>query len=312
MNSSSNRLMGRCITAAMFLSISLGADRASATLIAHDSFDYGHVQWWQSTTILGEGLQDLAGGTGWNGAWFSQGALGAGVAVWPDDFPAGSRTTALSYTDGMGNSLQTSGGQVRSAYGNASIERRLLAQPIGDLGSTVWVSFLAQSDGISTASPRYAFVELNNTTANNRLWLGKVTPVVTGNWGIQLPENAGVEGGVVSADFGNDYKMNLETMFLMKLDFPDTAEGVTSMSIWLNPADLTDESALSSPVFQTNMKYSTFNQVTIQGRYSTDFDEIRLGTTFDSVTPSIVPEPASGLLFGLGLLGYAMLRRRTE
>lgn len=298
---------GRCLTGAVFLSLTLAAGQASATLIAYEPFDYNRVQWSVSTTETGEGITGLAGGTGWNGAWYSTATYKAGIPVWPDDYPANNRTAPLSYTDGMGMSLQTSGNQMRTAFLNNSWDRRLLAEPIGALGSTVWVSFLAQSDGITTGSPRYAFVELANTEVNNRLWIGKVTPIVTGNWGINLPDNS---PGLLSADFGDAVKMNEQTMFLMKLEFPETAEGLTAISVWLNPPDLTDESSLSNPVFSNTMKYSLWDQVGVAGRYSTDFDEIRIGTTFAAVTP--IPEPSSAMLLGLGVLGGLFLRRRLQ
>jgi hypothetical protein len=296
----------RFVTAAVLLSLTLAAHQASATLIAHEPFEYDRTQWSVTTTDTGTGIAGLSGGTGWNGAWNSTGTYKAGIPVWPDDYPANNRTAPLAYTDSMGNPLLTSGNQMRTAFVNNSWDRRLLAEPIGALGSTVWVSFMAQSDSITTGNPRYAFVELANTDFNNRLWIGKVTPIVTGNWGINLPDNTGA--GVLSADFGGAVKMNEQTMFLMKLEFPETSEGLTSLSVWLNPPDLTNESALSSTVFSGTMKYSMWNQVGVAGRYSTDFDEIRIGTTFASVTP--IPEPGTAGLLGLGL-GLVLLVRRA-
>jgi hypothetical protein len=295
----------RFVTAAVLLSFTVGASQASATLIAHEPFQYDRVQWYASSTVTGDGIAGLNGGVGWNGAWYSTGALNSGIPVAPDDYPANNRTSPLSYTDAVGNPLLTSGNQLRTAFGNASWDRRLLAEPIGALGSTVWVSFMAQSDSITTGSPRWAFVELANTEFNNRLWIGKVTPITTGNWGINLPDNTG--SGVLSADFGGAIKMNEQTMFLMKLQFPETTEGLTSLSVWLNPPDLTDESALSSTVFSGTIKYSMWDQVGVAGRYSTDFDEIRIGTTFASVTP--IPEPGTAGLLGLGLGLLLWVRR---
>jgi hypothetical protein len=295
------------------------ASSASATLLVYEPFDYERRQGYVSTTITGEGIQGLNGGVGFSGAWFKnvEGSLNSGIPEGADDYApnlgwgtgVGARSAPLAYTDAVGNSLVTSGNQMRSSFGTNSFDRRKLAQPIGDFGSTIWISYLAQSHGATTDASRYAFVEVSNN-GGNRIWLGKSQNILTGNWGIQLPDRTAAAGGVVNGfDFGNDYKMNLQTMFVMKLDFPETADGFTGISVWLNPANLTDESALGTPVYQSILNYSQFDELTLRGRYSTDFDELRLGTTFDSVTP--VPEPSTyALLMGLAVAGMLVARRR--
>ena len=84
--------------------LALAVDRAAAELIAYEPFDYGRVQWYASDSVLGEGIAGLAGGIGWAGAWTS-GSQDAGIPVYPDDYPAGSRVAPLC-TDGFGHTCK--------------------------------------------------------------------------------------------------------------------------------------------------------------------------------------------------------------
>ncbi len=291
----SKRPWTKVLTSACLLSaLTIGATTASANPIAHEPFDYDRVQGYVDGATPGDdGIGGLSGGFGWAGPWVKGGSLASGIPSGPDDYAPntgwgvapGHRTTPLSYIDAFGNRLETSGNQVRTAFGNSSWDRRTLAEPLGELGGTVWLSFLTQSNGIAaTTSARWAFIELSKD-AGDRLWMGKVTPVTSGNWGIQLPDRSPGAGGATHSDFGPDYPMNVPTLFVVKLDFPETAENNTTITIWLNPSDLSDENALGTPVFQGENNYVPYNQVGVAGRFSTDFDEIRLGHTFADVVP---------------------------
>lgn len=278
------------------------ATNASAALLAYEPFDYAPGL---SEPLFGTGIDGLNGGFGFTGGWVSGGSQLSGIAAESDEFfAAGARTSALAYQDSFGNPLATSGNQVRTAAGSNSWERRILAQPIGEAGSTVWVSFLGQAHA-NAGTSRYAFVELSNGGTGNRAWLGNVTPVASGNWGMQLPDDS---TGSLQADAGAPYEMSVQTFFLMKLEFPAEETGETGISVWLNPANITDELSLSVPTMSFNTDYTEYTHLGVAGRYSTDFDELRIGTDFGSVTP--VPEPATyGLLLGFATLGLLLLRR---
>jgi hypothetical protein len=272
------------------------AGSAFADLLVHEPFEYERRQGYVNADIRGEGIVGLNGGTGFSGAWFMVPAdnaindLNAGIPEGPGDFGTGetygvglgSRTAPLSYVDAQGNRLVTSGNQVRMAFGNRSWNRRPLSAPLGGPGSTVWLSFLAQSHNITTDASRYGFVELSQN-GTQRLWVGKVTPIRSGHWGINLPDN---KVGPVSGDFGGPAMMNEQSMILVKLEYAEAAWDPMRIKVWVNPPDLTSESALPAPAFNNVHDYVQFNQLGLAGRYSTDMDEIRIGTTFDSVTPS--------------------------
>lgn len=276
------------------LTLTAGAAHLSAELVIHESFDYERRQGYVSSEIPGEGIQGLNGGIGFMGTWtkLDSGRLNAGIPEGPGDYgdgdtygvTLGARTAPLAYTDSLGNALLTSGNQIRTAFGHNSWNQRELDwDAAGELftnDQTVWISFLAQAHG-QAGSSRWAFVELTNSAGGDRLWIGNVNPVSSGNWGIFLPDRT---FGSYSEDAGDDYPMDEPTLFLLKLEYGSAFE--MNISTWINPDDLTNEGNLPAPVFDVETDLSNFSDLGVAGRYSTDFDEIRIGTTFDSVTPT--------------------------
>jgi hypothetical protein len=271
----------------ILLCLVLAAIPGLAQLLIYEDFNYERRQGFVSAAIPGEGIDGLNGGVGFAGPWTTTGNYFSGIPVGPGDYGAGvtygnslgARLAPLAYSDGFGNHLVTRGHQLRTAFGNHSREVRRLASPVGGCGNTLWMSFLAQAHGLAGTS-RYAFVELANADGN-AIRLGNVTPVSSGQWGVQVL-NSG--GGAPSADLG--LPMDVPTLFLARLAYPPTPGDPARLAVWLNPHNLVHEKALPAPIIEWDFAPVAFDQLSVAGRYSTDFDELRLGTRFDAVTPT--------------------------
>ncbi len=281
--------------------IRLGTDYASVApfrtapprpeLKVYEPFDYPHVDW-----NSGPGIEGLDGGTGWGGAWddfitgeptFVDATLATGIAEFPADAadPAGpdGRTETLSYTDAQGNVLLTQeGNQLRTSFGSRSIARRDLEGTYGIDGDTVWMSFLGQSFDNAGGSGRWAGFSLGN----GDFYLGKVG-LDSGNWGLFPEGGPRIDSGVPSSE---------QAFIVAKIEYQ---EGVDQITMWIDPSLGSEpDEATAQIVYQAEL--DRFDSVVVAGRYSTDFDEFRLGTSFAAVAP-IVPEPSSAIL----IIGFA-------
>ncbi len=212
------------------------------------------------------------------------------------DYDLACGRSPLGYRDARGQTLTTVGNQYRGAFGNFNREFRTLDLPasLGATGTTAWFSFLAQSS--NGESSRYSRVGLTDGKGNDGVFFGKINGTPD-DWGVQVPT---VRSNIDSEN---------PVMFLARIDFRDAALlQADQVSVWLNP-DLTDEPTGSPDIFLESDIDLVLNTLQIHSRYSTDYDELRLGTTFADVTPSI-PEPASVLLLAAG--GAGLLGRRRN
>ena len=255
---------------------------AAGTLIAYEGFEYGRRPWGtdgESWPAPG-GLVHLMGGQGWGSAWHDD--FGAsrlnGVAVYPADAGQAedTRTDPLSYTDASGAMLASAGAQARTSYGTSSsshryidlskVDSELIATDgkLGADGSTLWISFLAQSYN-GSGGDRWAWIGLGDD-----LRLGKIVDA-SGNWGIE-------DVGAGQTRVG-DVSSATVVFYVARVEFGAAGEQV---SVWF---DLALGAAPGTPDISVGVTDFTFAHVTLAGRYSTDFDELRLGSTFDSVAP---------------------------
>ncbi|UUO07449.1 hypothetical protein M4951_03850 [Blastopirellula sp. J2-11] len=275
---------------------SLPRTRRSAPF-AYEGFDYAP---YDAPVVENEwptegGLDGMNGGLGFSGAWVESGNLVSLIEANPSDHPWTPHDMRqfgmLGYSDRFGGILASSGNQLRTSAGPQSITSRRLdvtAAPaslldgdaIGADGSSLWISFLTQSFD-SSGDGRYAYLQLGQN--NTGLRIGKLRTAPSGNWSV-----AAVTDGAELNLRSSDKPSGEGVLIVARIDFRPGAEQAT---IWINP-DLNQPPDDAQSTLRLPTPDFRLDQISIAGRYSTDFDEIRLGANFRDVTP-IAEKPAS-------------------
>jgi hypothetical protein len=297
--------LGRTLGVTALVAVSAAA---LPSLIAYEGFDYDLTPY---TGIDGDpkGITGYNGGYGWSNEWEEVGSNDGGI-VSPSETGAhdgtDARTQDLAYTDSNGLSLLTEGRQYRTSFGSRSVVNRSLdltsvdnsylvddgagGNALGADNTSVWLSFLAQSYNNASGN-RWAQLRFSN-------WrFGRIYDN-QGNQGWAL------EDTVRSQQVWTGSPADEQALLVVRVDF---LEGGDRATMWVNP-DLGMNPLDADGFSMTSTETGLGTGIEIAGRYSTDFDEVRLGTTYGSVTP--VPEPATMLALGGGLVLLASRRRR--
>jgi len=192
------------------------------------------------------------------------------------------------------------GNKVSWAPGNI---REALASTNTYTSGTVYFSLAFQLTGLPTSSTYSFGLSTGNTNYGATIWLQADGE----DFKIGLSNRSNLTPNYTTASF----EIN-QTIFLVgSYEF---AEGSTTniSSLWVNP-DSTSFAAASAPpptlTATGGNDLTTISQFLLRGASgspSGEMDELRIGTTWASVTP--IPEPAAALLGVLGLTG--LLRRR--
>lgn len=279
---------------ALFSTLFASPSLLHAVVLSHDSF---------SGYSPGELPGQNPTVTGYSGAW-------ADVAF--GDAEPSVTAGSLSYSDplylGSSGDKISKGADLEGINGaNSGRTERLLDSSLvvtNSTAGTVYLSFLFQSGFENAAAQPAVYQTLglwNGTGANDGL--------------------RDFEAGIASGDFGTTnyaYRVDNSTvgnlgvasnssvhLFVVKFDL-SAAAASDSVTVWLNPTLGAGEPGGGVTLSGRDLAFDRL-VFSDYASNSTNWDEVRWGTTFNAVT---VPEPVSALLGSFGLL--ALLRRRRD
>jgi hypothetical protein len=307
---------------------------ANAQVIASEGFNYNA----GTAVITAEGT----GGTGWANPWNSKSDTTQTVVS----------ATSLSYTDGSGNTLATSGGSLISATANSTTaqpERELTSTTFGALAAanpatgaagTLWMSYLWQ--GLNTTGSgsglyrQASLMFLQGATSaagsgSERLDIG-MPNISAVNQATVLPNlslwsSGGLAGQTLSstAPLQSTVAANngSTTFVLIEMTMDNVATTADTINIWFNPT-LTG----ATPVGAANLTYSLadlsgLNGIRLQsGSLSAadgtvggqqQVDEINFGDTAADVEPlQVANTPEPGTIALAAIGGLAILGLRRK
>lgn len=244
------------------------------------------------------GMQGLNGGSGWAEPWQETNSKVAIVVDYArQDTPWESKDMRkfgpLGYSDSNGNVLRSSGHQMRTANTPRSITTRrfdLRAFPrsmqdekgLGRDGSVMWFSLLAQSSLSTAENNRYSYLVIGNKMVAG-FRIGKLGAAPLGNW-TAVGLMTGDEVNLRSSVFPSGEMVFMVTRIVFR-------PGPEDATVWINPR-LDVEPQPEDASLKLQVPDFRFDGIAIHANHSTDFDELRFGGTFRSVTP-LQPKPAN-------------------
>jgi hypothetical protein len=230
----------------------------------------------------GSSINGLNGGSGWSGAWETPGGLDATVVA----NSLGSGALAAS-----GGALSTAGFQPLNQGSSVATWLRFLATPLGADNTTAYLSFLLQPDA--------------GVGFYGGLNFGGVFVGLSGNQTFYGLEGPGNDISLSTVPAVQDQPV----LLVLKADF---MAGDDLLSLYVNPVAGGPQPAVAD-VVKTDLDVGAVNSITVNNYGGFTIDEIRIGDTFASVTPtSPVPEPRSEALFGLIVVAFAAIAARRR
>lgn len=273
-----------------------GVPEPASHTFAYEGFDYPATP---LPTAAGEdfrwptsgGMQDLDGGSGWAEPWQETNSKVAIIVDYArQDTPWESKDMRkfgpLGYSDSNGNVLRSAGHQMRTATSPRSITTRrfdLKAFPtsmqdekgLGRDGSVMWLSLLAQSSLSTAENNRYSYLVIGSKVVAG-FRIGKLGAAPLGNW-TAVGLMTGDEVNLKSSMFPSGEMVFLVTRIVFR-------PGPEDATVWINPR-LDAEPQAEDASLKLQVPDFRFDGIAIHANHSTDFDELRFGGTFRSVTP---------------------------
>ena len=206
---------------------------------------------------------------------------------------AGSLTVSGLYAP-TGNKVSFASGNIQEALGALNTTNT----------GTAFFSFAFTLTSLPTAAATYSFgLATGSSNFATTIWLqGDGT-----NFAIGLSNRSNSTPNYTTSSFGLN-----QTIFIVGSYQFNGGVNDDASSLWINPDSLTFDTASAPAPTLTALGGNDMAQVSqfllrgAAGSPAGEFDELRVGSDWKSVTP--VPEPAAVILGAIGLIG--LLRRR--
>jgi hypothetical protein len=235
--------------------IVLAGGAASADLLVHENFEYP----------VGD-LSGNSGGSGWTTGWTD---TGNSVVV---------RSAGLAFTDGIGNTLVTSGASLDTADGGAATT--ISAREIADRNAETWISVLIQPQGNFSDFIGVSFYDQGLATANARF------AIEQNGKDLRLTRRAGTTTPIHTTTFVNPSGSTALAVLHLVPGGGGTVELPDRIDVFFNPALGAEPTVPHASVDLNGLQFDRI-RVAAQNGKSTWVDEIRIGESYADVTPFI-------------------------
>jgi hypothetical protein len=310
------RLARKSLLAGLLCSLALATSAATvqAGLLAYEPFDY----------VAGTDIVGQNGGIGFTNAW----------GVFSGSIPTGSFVAQAGSLAGPAG-LITSGGHAKISGSAGTIQaKRNFDNIAGGDGTTTWISFLGQRQGVAQTPPftsgtnpyprgvNVSFFDTesaaNTTPRPERIAVGNSSNATANEWSVIVEGSGGLRTGS-----GQPFD-NL-AWAVLRIDHHGDHTVADDAWLWLDPDPTGGEPAIGSAdvsvvagVNTSARDYSGLDFVrpfvgNVASSGAIPFgelvvDELRIGTNWGSM--NAVPEPASAFLGLVALLGAVCTRGR--
>ncbi|MCC5844184.1 MAG: PEP-CTERM sorting domain-containing protein [Verrucomicrobia bacterium] len=267
--------------------LSLSALVCQGSLIAYESFgDAATTQLAGTTADSGLGAWTLVSGAAGSATYTEPGL------TYPNLVTSGNKVTVTTGT---------------ALYANLTSPFTVADNSVGE----IWGSFIMSTGNTSGDAALSLFQAASPTASSNAL--ASIGLINSGD--ARLIGGRTMDGGGNIGLVTSNVTVNQQNLYIFRITIDTNAGQVESGTFWINP---TITAGMTVGDLGTGWSAGLTNTglagVASIGLYTTGtnaavFDEIRLGTTLDSV--AVIPEPGTLALVGIALGSLVLFRRRT-
>lgn len=303
----------------------LGATSAHATLLVYEGFNYtdpANTTSANSSTSTPSTTGAAVTGTGLTESWkMNRGASGGTLNGTSFTTSAPLTLSGLSSSNSRLQWTSSNSSGASANYLTASLTADVTTALTVNKTSQIWLSYLVKTDAFATNGGIYlgrgnsADVTGTMTGTNSLIGFGYDSA------GKAVITSGGGSGGNTKAISGTAQFGPAGTMKWVVANFSFTSAGINSANIWVRDtytgteADLGTAAATFTPTstvpaFSGGVAATQLVFVTGSSLANVGFDEVRIGTSFTSI--SAIPEPSSAAFIAAGACGLLVCLRRRR